>query len=395
MKHESQGSDYGTNYGTDVFGIPGTNAQGVTATARRIRERHSGMPVFNTGLGIARQQRRTGRRCVRDERSYTASINLTKVAGRHEIRTGFDFVRLSSPTGSRRSTTRAGSLTFGGGITGIPGYAGVGGWNGYAGFLLGQMSSYGKSVQFEETDRAREPVRPLRQRPLAGEREAHAESRPALRELPADDPGRPRHRAARLSTFNVPSAASAATPRISASRPATRCSRRVSASPTASTTTPSSVRASAGRSTRCHGRGPLRGRYPAAIALLATPDQRLHPVRQPRRRAFRPRRARTSQRQHPAAARRAMRSPDPDNVRARHDRLVERVRRATPAAGPAAERRLRRHARRATATASSTSTTPSRAATSTGRCSRRPAPPTSYEFASFLRSPTTTRCRSR
>ena len=42
-----------------------------------------------------------------------------------------------------------GNLTFGGGVTSIPGYAGVGGWNGYATFLLGQMSSYGKSVQFE------------------------------------------------------------------------------------------------------------------------------------------------------------------------------------------------------------------------------------------------------
>ena len=31
-----------------------------------------------------------------------------------------------------------------------PGYTGVGGWNSYAAFLLGLMSSYGKSVQFEE-----------------------------------------------------------------------------------------------------------------------------------------------------------------------------------------------------------------------------------------------------
>ena len=43
-----------------------------------------------------------------------------------------------------------GELTFGGGVTGTPGYAGVGGWNSYAAFLLGEMSSFGKSVQFEE-----------------------------------------------------------------------------------------------------------------------------------------------------------------------------------------------------------------------------------------------------
>ncbi len=43
-----------------------------------------------------------------------------------------------------------GALTFGGGVTGTPGYSGVGGWNSYAGFLLGEMSSFGKSEQFEE-----------------------------------------------------------------------------------------------------------------------------------------------------------------------------------------------------------------------------------------------------
>jgi hypothetical protein len=41
-------------------------------------------------------------------------------------------------------------LTFGGGTTGVPGYAGVGGWNAFAGMMLGEMSSFGKSVQFEE-----------------------------------------------------------------------------------------------------------------------------------------------------------------------------------------------------------------------------------------------------
>ena len=52
MKHESQGPDFGTNYGSDVFGIPGTNDQGVTGNSAENPERHSGMPVFTTGLGI-------------------------------------------------------------------------------------------------------------------------------------------------------------------------------------------------------------------------------------------------------------------------------------------------------------------------------------------------------
>ena len=42
-----------------------------------------------------------------------------------------------------------GQFSFGGGITGIPGYSSVGGFDDYGAFLLGQMSSFGKSVQFE------------------------------------------------------------------------------------------------------------------------------------------------------------------------------------------------------------------------------------------------------
>ena len=86
----------------------------------------------------------------RDERSYTVSTNLTKVAGPsrdpHGLRLrAAELTHWQPEVGNPR-----GELTFGGGVTGIPGYAGVGGWNGYAAFLLGEMSSYGKSVQFEE-----------------------------------------------------------------------------------------------------------------------------------------------------------------------------------------------------------------------------------------------------
>jgi outer membrane receptor protein involved in Fe transport len=149
MTHQSQGPDFGTNFGSDVFGIPGTNAQGVTGNSAQNPERHSGMPVFNTGLGTLGNNS-TWTPVWRDERSYTASINLTKVAGRHEVRTGFDFVRLHLTHWQPEVDNPRGQFTFGGGLTGVPGYAGVGGWNNYASFLMGQVSSFGKSVQFEE-----------------------------------------------------------------------------------------------------------------------------------------------------------------------------------------------------------------------------------------------------
>ena len=81
--HTATGPDFGTNYGTDVFGIPGTNGPDIL---------QSGMPTINTGLAAVGNT--AGWTPVeRHERSYTFSTNLTKLMGRHEFRTGFDFVR--------------------------------------------------------------------------------------------------------------------------------------------------------------------------------------------------------------------------------------------------------------------------------------------------------------
>jgi hypothetical protein len=85
----------------------------------------------------------------RDERSYTVSANLTKVSGRHEIRSGFDFIRLRLNHWQPEVSNPRGILTFGSGTTGTPGYTGSS-WNNYAGFLLGELTSFNKSEQFEE-----------------------------------------------------------------------------------------------------------------------------------------------------------------------------------------------------------------------------------------------------
>jgi hypothetical protein len=149
MTHQSAGPDFGINFGTDVFGIPGLNADGVTGPGSADLERYSGMPVINTGLS-ALGNNSTWTPVWRKEISYTASVNLTKVAGRHEFRTGFDFVRLTLDHWQPEINNPRGTLSFAGGLTGQPGYAGVGGWNSYSAFMLGLMSGYGKSVQFEE-----------------------------------------------------------------------------------------------------------------------------------------------------------------------------------------------------------------------------------------------------
>ena len=148
MTHTSSGPDYGTNIGLDVFGIPGTNSAGVSGPGSTDLERYSGMPQINTGLRQIGND--SGWTPVwRTEVSYTASVNLTKVAGRHEVRSGFDFVRLTLDHWQPEINNPRGQLTFGGGITGQPGYSSLS-WNNYAAFLLGMPSTYGKSVQFEE-----------------------------------------------------------------------------------------------------------------------------------------------------------------------------------------------------------------------------------------------------
>ena len=151
MVHQSAGPDYGTHYGLEVFGIPGLNSAGVTGPGSADLQRYSGLPVFNTGMSALGND--AGWTPVwRDEVSYTASLNLTKVQGRHELRSGFDFVRLTLDHWQPEVGNPRGTLSFSSSITGTPGYTatGVGNWNSYATFLLGQMSGYGKSVQFEE-----------------------------------------------------------------------------------------------------------------------------------------------------------------------------------------------------------------------------------------------------
>jgi Carboxypeptidase regulatory-like domain/TonB dependent receptor-like, beta-barrel len=149
QKQHMEGPDFGTNFGTDVWGIPGLNGIGATGPGSFDLNRYSGMPNVQTGLSQVGNSD-TWTPVWRDERSYTVSTNLTKVSGRHDLRTGFDFIRLRLNHWQPEVSNPRGALTFNTGVTGTPGYAGVGGWNAYAGFLLGQIGSYTKSVQFEE-----------------------------------------------------------------------------------------------------------------------------------------------------------------------------------------------------------------------------------------------------
>ena len=143
------GPDFRTNFGL-MWGIPGLNGAGATGPGSFDLDRYSGMPNISDGgcrsWGTPIRGRRCGgtsgaTRCPRTSRRSAATTSSAQASTSIRLRLNHWQPEVSNPRGA---------LTFGGGVTGTPGYAGVGGWNGYAGFLLGEMSSYAKSVQFEE-----------------------------------------------------------------------------------------------------------------------------------------------------------------------------------------------------------------------------------------------------
>ena len=123
MQQNFQGPDYLTNFGSEVWGIRGTNADGVGGPGSADLNRYSGMPEIRSGLSTLGNTD-TWTPVWRDERSYTVAANLTKVSGRHEIRSGFDFIRLRLNHWQPEVSNPRGILTFGSGITGTTGYTG-------------------------------------------------------------------------------------------------------------------------------------------------------------------------------------------------------------------------------------------------------------------------------
>jgi hypothetical protein len=135
----AQGGDFGTNFGSETFGIPGTNGPD---------PRQSGMPSFNVGLNTIGNNS-TWTPLERHETSYTVTSNLTRLMGPHEMRVGFDFIRYQLDHWQPElGDGPRGNFNFSGNITGQPGYT-TNNWNSYAAFLLGLTSGYGKSIQYE------------------------------------------------------------------------------------------------------------------------------------------------------------------------------------------------------------------------------------------------------
>ena len=149
MDQSVTGQDFGQNFGLDVLGIPGTNGSD---------PRQGGLPIFNFATGYSNLGNiDTWTPIFRNDRSYTASMNITTLKGRHELRYGYDLVKheLNHWQPEIGGGPR-GRFTFGGGATALNGGPAPDQFNVLADFLLGLPTNSGltaamdKSLQFEE-----------------------------------------------------------------------------------------------------------------------------------------------------------------------------------------------------------------------------------------------------
>jgi hypothetical protein len=136
MEQEVTGPDYGTNYGLDSWGIPGTNGPNI---------RESGQPYIGAGYTLGGTP--GWMPLFRTESNYTFTTNLTKVLPKHELRFGVDVVKLELDHWQPEfGGAIRGNLQFGGLQTATPGYTALQ-WNQFGTFLLGQQTYHAKDVQ--------------------------------------------------------------------------------------------------------------------------------------------------------------------------------------------------------------------------------------------------------
>jgi len=149
-----QSPDLGTNFGSSVLGIPGTNGTD---------PRESGMPAFTPGSDYSTLGNTEGWNPLwRNDQSYTFNTNASWIKRTHEIRFGFDFLHhLMNHWQPELGSGPRGAFNFGNATTALNpaalaasgGFQGgtpsfENGWNGLAAFMLGAANSSGKSPQY-------------------------------------------------------------------------------------------------------------------------------------------------------------------------------------------------------------------------------------------------------
>ena len=148
-----QPPDLGTNFGSDVMGIPGTNGPD---------PKESGLPAFYISDYSSLGNTEGWNPLFRNDQSYTANANASWMKGKHDIRFGLEYLHhLMNHWQPELGQGPRGAFGFDPGITALNpdalqatvGFQGEApsfenGWNGLAGYLLGTATYTGKSSQF-------------------------------------------------------------------------------------------------------------------------------------------------------------------------------------------------------------------------------------------------------
>ena len=142
LDNSANGPDYGRNWGSEVWGIPGTNGGAAFAND----ERYSGQPCIRNGL--TNWGNCTGSNpYFYNDRSYTYTTNFSKLHGAHELRWGIDTVRHAMNHWQPEIANPRGDINPGGNAVVLQGQV-ARNIHTYAAGLLGILGSASKSVQF-------------------------------------------------------------------------------------------------------------------------------------------------------------------------------------------------------------------------------------------------------
>lgn len=142
LKNDATGPDYGRNWGSEIWGIPGTN--GGNAFANDIR--YSGQPCIANGF-TAWGNCSSSNPNFYDDHSYTYTMNFSKIQGAHELRWGVDVIRHEMNHWQPEIANPRGNLSPTGNAVVLQGQVAQS-YHTYAAGLLGILGSANKSVQF-------------------------------------------------------------------------------------------------------------------------------------------------------------------------------------------------------------------------------------------------------
>jgi hypothetical protein len=147
--HQTRGPDIGTNYGSDVLGIPGTNGPD---------PRQSGFPILTISSYETMGNPDTWSPVDRKDNSWTYSTNASWSKGKHDVRFGVDVARQHMNHWQPESGGRSprGNLRFDGRATALNGGPATNRYNSLAQFLLGFTNEMGKALQFYDPMTTRE-----------------------------------------------------------------------------------------------------------------------------------------------------------------------------------------------------------------------------------------------